>query len=64
MTLGIETVRSSDVSKRFGFYHDEATTHPIAVARNGAVRVVMLPASESERLSRLDPVAWRRRTGR
>lgn len=57
MTLGIETVRSSDVSKRFGFYHDEAMTRPIAVARSGAVRVVMLPASEYERLPRLDHVA-------
>lgn len=27
---------SSDVSKRFGFYYDEAMTHPLAVERNGA----------------------------
>lgn len=57
MTLSIEKVRSTDVSKRFGFYYDEAMTHPIAVERNGAARVVMLPASEYERLARLDHVA-------
>lgn len=48
---------SSDVSKRFGFYYDEAMTHPLAVERNGAARVVMLPAAEYERLARLDHVA-------
>lgn len=57
MSLAIEKVRSTDVSKRFGFYYDEAMTHPIAVERNGAARVVMLPAAEYERLSRLDHVA-------
>ncbi|MDG5973361.1 hypothetical protein JAGODDHD_04131 [Sphingomonas paucimobilis] len=57
MTLAIEKVRSTDVSKRFGFYYDEAMTHPIAVERNGAARVVMMPASEYERLARLDHVA-------
>ena len=57
MSLAIEKVRSTDVSKRFGFYYDEAMTHPIAVERNGAARVVMLPAAEFERLSRLDHVA-------
>lgn len=48
---------SSDVSKRFGFYYDEAMTHPLAVERNGAARVVMMPAAEYERLARLDHVA-------
>lgn len=57
MSLSIETFRSSEVSKRFGFYYDEAMTHPIAVERNGAARVVMLPAAEYERLARLDHVA-------
>ena len=57
MELGIEKVTSSEVSKRFGFYYDEAMTHPIAVERNGAARVVMLPASEFERLARLDHIA-------
>lgn len=53
----LEKASSSDVSKRFGFYYDEAMTHPLAVERNGAVRVVMLPAAEYERLARLDHVA-------
>jgi PHD/YefM family antitoxin component YafN of YafNO toxin-antitoxin module len=57
VSLAIERVRSTDVSKRFGFYYDEAMTHPIAVERNGAARVVMMPASEYERLSRLDHIA-------
>ena len=57
MSLSIETFRSSEVSKRFGFYYDEAMTHPIAVERNGAARVVMLPAAEYERLARLDHIA-------
>ncbi len=45
------------MSKRFGCYYDEAMTHLVAVERNGAVRVVMLPAAEYERLVRLDHVA-------
>lgn len=53
----LEKASSSDVSKRFGFYYDEAMTHPVAVERNGAVRVVMLPAAEYERLARLDHIA-------
>ncbi|KGB52906.1 putative prevent-host-death protein [Sphingopyxis sp. LC81] len=57
MELPIEKVTSSDVSKRFGFYYDEAMTHPIGIERNGATRVVMLPASEYERLARLDHIA-------
>src|SRR3546814_10907573 len=57
MELPIEKVTSSEVSKRFGFYYDEAMTHPIGIERNGATRVVMLPASEYERLARLDHIA-------
>lgn len=53
----LERASSSDVSKRFGYYYDEAMTHPLAVERNGAARVVMMPAAEYERLSRLDHVA-------
>lgn len=53
----LERASSSDVSKRFGFYYDEAMTHPLAVERNGAARVMMMPASEYERLARLDHVA-------
>lgn len=53
----LEKASSSDVSKRFGYYYDEAMTHPLAVERNGAARVVMMPAAEYERLARLDHVA-------
>lgn len=52
----MQRASSSDVSKRFGFYYDEAMTHPLAVERNGAARVVMMPAAEYERLARLDHV--------
>jgi hypothetical protein len=48
---------SSDVSKRFGFWYDEAMTHPVEVERNGVARVVMVPAAEYHRLARLDHVA-------
>jgi PHD/YefM family antitoxin component YafN of YafNO toxin-antitoxin module len=54
---GLAKASSSDVAKRFGFYYDEAMTHPLGVERNGTVRVVMLPAGEYERLARLDHVA-------
>jgi len=57
MNLPLDKVTSSEVSKRFGFYYDEAMTHPIAVERNGAARVVMLSAAEYERLARLDHIA-------
>lgn len=57
MSLSIETFRSSEVSKRFGFYYDKAMTHPIAVERDGAVRVVMLSTAEYERLAHLDHIA-------
>lgn len=53
----LDKASSSDVSKRFGFYYDEAMTHPLAVERNGAARIVMLSAVEYERLARLDHVA-------
>ena len=52
----LERASSSDVSKRFGFFYEEAMTHPLAVERNGAARVVMMPAAEYERLARLDHV--------
>ena len=53
----LDRASSSDVSKRFGYYYDEAMTHPLAVERNGAARVVMMPAAEYIRLARLDHVA-------
>ena len=48
---------SSDVSKRFGFWYDEAMTHPVEIERNSVVRVIMMPASEYHRLARLDHIA-------
>lgn len=57
MDIPIEKVTSSEVSKRFGFYYDEAMTHPIATEINGVTLVVMLPASKYERLTRLDRTA-------
>ncbi|NML91906.1 type II toxin-antitoxin system Phd/YefM family antitoxin [Sphingobium sp. TB-6] len=57
MELPLDKVTSSEVSKRFGYYYDEAMTHPIAVERNGAARVVMMSAAEYERLARLDHIA-------
>jgi len=48
---------SSDVSKRFGYWYDEAMTRPVEVERNGIGRVVMLSAREYARLARLDHVA-------
>jgi PHD/YefM family antitoxin component YafN of YafNO toxin-antitoxin module len=53
----LDKASSTEVSKRFGFYYDEAMTHPLGIERNGAVRVVMLPAAEYDRLARLDHVA-------
>ena len=50
----LQKVSSSVVSKKFAFYYDEAISHPIAVERNGAARVVMMPLREYERLARLD----------
>ena len=57
----LERASSSDTSKRFGFYYDEAMTRPVAVERDGAAWVVMMPAAEYERLARLDHVALQRR---
>ena len=44
MTIA-STATSSEVQKRFGYYYDEAMTHPIAIERNGAARVVLSPVS-------------------
>ena len=54
MNQGLQTVPATKVSRRFGFYYDEAITSPIAIERNGAARVVMMPAAEYERLARQD----------
>lgn len=57
MSSVLEKASSSDVSKRFGYYYDEAMTHTLAVERNGAARIVMMPMAEYQRLTRLDHVA-------
>lgn len=57
MTLTIERVASSEVSRRFGYFYKQAMTRPIAIERHGAIGVVMLAASEYERLARLDHIA-------
>ena len=57
MPLTLTSASSSDVSKRFGHYYDEAMTRPVAVERHGTARVVMLPVAEYERLVRLDQMA-------
>ena len=57
MATSLETASSSDVSKRFGFFYDEAMTRPVAVERNGTARIVMLPMPEYQRLALLDHVA-------
>jgi hypothetical protein len=57
MSTTIDRATSSDVSKRFGHFYDEAMTHPIEIERNGAARVIMMPSSEYRRLALLDHVA-------
>lgn len=57
MAAQLPTVSSSDVSKRFGYFYDEAMIQPIGVERNGATRVVLLSMPEYQRLALLDHVA-------
>jgi PHD/YefM family antitoxin component YafN of YafNO toxin-antitoxin module len=57
MTTNLPLASSSEVSKRFGYYYDEAMTHPVGIERNGAARVVMLSMPEYQRLALLDHVA-------
>jgi hypothetical protein len=59
MVAPLPTASSSDVSKRFGFFYDEAMIHPVGVERNGATRVVLLAMPEYQRLALLDHVATR-----
>lgn len=59
MKIPIEMVNFSEVSKRFGFYYGEAMTHAIAIERNGSAHIVMLPADEYKRLTKLDHIAVR-----
>jgi PHD/YefM family antitoxin component YafN of YafNO toxin-antitoxin module len=57
MTASLPLASSSEVSKRFGYYYDEAMTYPVGIERNGVARVVMLSMSEYQRLALLDHVA-------
>jgi hypothetical protein len=57
MPAPMQTASSSDVSKRFGFFYDEAMTHPVGVDRNGATRIVMLSLPEYQRLALLDQIS-------
>jgi len=57
MSALLQTASSSDVSKRFGYFYDEAMTHPVGVERNGAARIVLLSMPEYQRLALLDHVA-------
>ena len=59
MPTPLPTASSSDVSKRFGYFYDEAMLHPVGVERNGATRVVLLSMPEYQRLALLDHVATR-----
>lgn len=33
----IATASSTDVSKRFGYFYDEAMTHPVGIERNDSL---------------------------
>lgn len=57
MTTNFPLASSSEVSKRFGYYYDEAMIHPVGIERNGVARVVMLSMPEYQRLALLDHVA-------
>jgi PHD/YefM family antitoxin component YafN of YafNO toxin-antitoxin module len=48
------TISSSELQKRLGFYQDKALLEPIAVTRNGRVRLILLSANEYHRLKKLD----------
>jgi hypothetical protein len=56
MAEPLPTASSSEVSKRFGYFYDEAMIHPVGVERNGATRVVLLSMPEYQRLALLDHV--------
>lgn len=58
MNSGVCTAASfTDVSRAFESYCDQAEAGPVVIERNGASGVVMVSASEYERLARLDHVA-------
>jgi prevent-host-death family protein len=47
-------VPAAEVQKNFGLYQDQALVAPVAVTKYGRPTVVILAASEYERLKRLD----------
>ncbi len=50
----MSTVSSADVQKNFGRYKDAARVEPVVVTQYGKPAVVILAASEYERLKELD----------
>lgn len=50
----MQTVTSADLQRHLGTYTDRALTEPVLVTRNGRERIVMLSASEYQRLKQLD----------
>ena len=54
MTTNILTVPAAEVQRKFGYYSDEAMIRPVGIQRHGTTRLVMISASEYERLMRRD----------
>jgi len=48
------TVSAAEVQRKFGYYSDEAMIQPIGIQRHGTTRLVMISATEYERLKRRD----------
>ena len=48
------TVSAAEVQRKFGYYSDEAMLQPVGIQRHGTTRLVMISASEYERLKRRD----------
>jgi prevent-host-death family protein len=49
-----DEVTARDVQKMFGRYHDRALAKPVTVTKYGRPSVVILSATEYERLKKLD----------
>jgi hypothetical protein len=54
MTTNILTVPAAEVQRKFGYYSDEAMIRPVGIQRHGTTRLVMISATEYERLKRRD----------
>lgn len=48
------TVSAAEVQRKFGYYSDEAMLQPVGIQRHGTTRLVMISATEYERLKRRD----------